>query len=301
MSHSWLVLSVLTGTFFGIQSILLKILSQHFEQTTILKTLFLVAGFLLLPAIFIASPNLRPIPFFLSFAVSITLNIVAYTLLLKAIVQYPVSIVMPFVGLTPLFLTITSFLILGETITSIKIIGILFIVFGGFILQLPQDISLRNVKNHGFKDLINTGEKGIWYMVLVAFLWSITASVEKIAVRASSPEFYGASIHLSLGAAFLVIQKFSKKKNGRSGGLLPSVTKKSIFLLLLIGVVSAALAWCQLTAIKITYVTYVITFKRAGILVSTLLAFLILKERNYAKAISGTVSILIGAALITIF
>ena len=290
----WLLLAVLTGTFFGLQSILLKILSGYFSQTVILKNLFLIAGILLLPAIFFGQIEFRPLPFFITFLISLTLNIVAYSLLLEAISNYPISIVMPFVGLTPLFLTFTSYLILDERLTKLKILGIILIVMGAFILQLPENWRPKN-----WRTAFNWREKGIWLMVLVAFIWSITASVEKIAVRSSSPEFYGATIHLALGAAFVILEKwFRKKKNEKT--LISTQGSGKKILILLLGLISASLAWCQLVAIKITYVSYVIAFKRAGIIVSTLLAFFVLKERNYVKAISGTVLIIVGATLITL-
>ncbi|EHO43073.1 DMT family transporter [Caldithrix abyssi] len=290
----WFILSVLTGTFFGVQSVLLKILSKYFEQTFVLKYLFLIAGILLLPAIFLSPTRVELRLFLMAFSISLVLNTVAYHLLLKAIAHYPVSIVMPYVGLTPLFLTMTSYLILGEALTKGKIVGIIFIVLGGFILQLPE-----NLKEKGWRHLINWREKGIWMMVLVAFIWSITASVEKIAVNASSPEFYGAFIHLALGGVFVFWGKWQNRNSIKKPEAL-KITSGGKKYILLIGIVSAALAWCQLVAIKLTFVSYVIAFKRAGVLVSTLLAFFILKERHYLKALSGTILILTGAAFITL-
>ncbi len=294
MLHSWLFLSVLTGTFFGIQSILLKIAAQYVEQTTILKYLFLLAGIFLFPLALHSSFPSELSSFFWAFSVSLILNILAYSFLLEAIAKYPVSVIMPFVGLTPVFLTVTSYLILGETITRIKFIGIITVVFGAFVLQLPSVD--RQFK--GWRRLVNSGDKGIWYMVLVAFIWSITASVEKIAVKGSSPEFYGASIHIALGIGFLFMESWQKRhKKPVIAKKLPVRTKWILFFL---GVVSAALALCQLTAIRIAFVTYVITFKRAGVLISTLYGFLFLGEKNYLKTVTGTVLILIGSAILTL-
>ncbi|GEM_PF-865720 len=297
MLHSWITLSILTGTFFGIQSILLKILSKYFEQTTILKYLFLIAGIFLLPFSLQASLPVNTKAFLFAFGISLVLNIFAYSLLLTAVAKYPISIVMPFVGLTPLFLTLTSYLILGETITRIKFIGILLIVLGAFVLQLPA----RPKGEKSLRRLLISGEKGIGYMILVAFIWSITASVEKIAVKSSSPEFYGAAIHLSLGIVFLFI---GITKQNQIKQQVDSAARKAFkikWILILLGVVSAALALCQLTAIKIAFVTYVITFKRAGVLISTLYGFFFLKEKNYFKALSGTILILLGSGILTLF
>lgn len=300
MPQSWLILSILTGIFFGIQSILLKFLSRDFEQSTILKYLFLTAGILLIPVAYHEPVQLEFMHFLFAFSLSLILNIIAYSLLLKAISTYPISIVMPFVGLTPLFLTLTSYLILGEAITEIKFVGIFLIVIGGFILQLPTTAAPSTKKGSLLKRLINTGDKGIWYMILVAFIWSITASVEKIAVRSSSPAFYGAGIHLSLGFSFLFIERLMRLNKKKAVPLSKIPPIKAKVYLVFLGLVSAALAICQLTAIKLAFVTYVITFKRAGVLVSTLLAFLFFNEKNYLKSITGTIFILLGSAIITL-
>ncbi len=298
MFHSWLILSILTGTFFGLQSILLKVLSKYFEQTTILKYLFLIAGIILLPlalrTTFPVNVNIKP--FLLALSISFVLNIIAYSLLLRAIARYSVSVIMPFVGLTPLFLTLSAFLILGEVITTFKFTGILLIVLGAFILQLPA----RLQEQKGLARILNFEDKGIWYMVLVAFIWSITASVEKIAVQSSSPEFYGATIHLSLGMAFFLSELIRRQNRKASFKPQFGAAWKSKRLLILLGIVSALLALCQLTAIKMAFVTYVIAFKRAGVLISTLYAFIFLKEKNYIKTIGGTVLILLGSGILTI-
>ncbi len=79
-----------------------------------------------------------------------------------------------------------------------------------------------------------------------------------------------------------------------------NVPKNKKLLLIAIGIISALLAWCQLLAIKLTYVSYVIAFKRAGVLISTILAFIVLKEKNYLKSLTGTILIILGATLITL-
>ena len=66
----WLILAILTGIFFGVQSILLKVLTKSFDQTIILKNLFLIAGILLFPAIFFSQPQLEWRPFLGAFFLS---------------------------------------------------------------------------------------------------------------------------------------------------------------------------------------------------------------------------------------
>ena len=288
----WLALSVLTGVLFGIQAALIKLFSHKVSQFVLLTSLFIITGLVLFP-LSIHDVTYFNLPKFLSaFLISLILNSIAYILLFQAIKISPISIVIPFVGLTPVFLILSGYVILNETITGIQLIGILLVVLGGFILQLPY----KRVGGQGsFLRFFNLKEKGIPYVILVAFIWSITASVEKIAVLASSPKFYGMVIHLSLGFVFMIAGVVT-------GQWLNLDTRKKWILpgMLLLGLTSALLAISQLTAIKLTKVTYVISFKRAGVLVSSLSGFLFFKEKNYLKAGVGTIMIIAGSLIITL-
>lgn len=288
-----LFLSVLTGILFGLQSVLVKFALLKRNQVQILKYLFCTAGLLLLPFALNEVPHLQVVSFSISLSISLLINIAAYLLLFSAIKISPISIVMPYIGFTPLFLTLTGFLILDEKTGSVQFLGILLILIGGFVLQLPSTFSRKNKFN--LRYLFSREEKGIYLALAASFLWSISASVEKIAVLSSSPEFYGASIHLALGLVFLLLSQYPSHKTQEieSGKVLP--------LLLFIGIVTAGLAWSQLTAIKLTQVSTVIAFKRSGILVSGLVGLIYFKEGHYLKTTIGTLVILCGAILISLF
>ncbi len=288
-----LFLSVLTGILFGFQSVLVKFALLKRNQVQILKFLFCTAGLLLLPFALYKIPSIQMVPFSISTSISLLINIAAYLLLFTAIKISPISIVMPYIGFTPLFLTLNVFFILDEKTGSVQFLGIFLILIGGFVLQLPSTFSQKNKFN--LKHLFNREERGIYLALAAAFLWSISASVEKIAVLSSSPEFYGASIHLALGLVFVIIARNKRYKTEiKDSG--------TVFLLLLfIGVVSAGLAWSQLTAIRLTQVSTVIAFKRSGILVSGLFGLFYFKEGYYLKTISATLIILCGAILISLY
>src|SRR5210317_1351841 len=68
--------------------------------------------------------------FWWTFILSIPINVVAYILYLYAIKISPISLSVPFLSFTPVFMILTSFFILAETITIGGGIGIGFIVLG---------------------------------------------------------------------------------------------------------------------------------------------------------------------------
>ena len=289
-----LFLSVLTGILFGFQSVLVKFALLQQTRLQVLKFLFFTAGILLLPFVWFKIPSVRILSFSVAFLISLSINTVAYLLLFTALKISPISIVMPYIGFTPLFLTLSAFLILGENTGMASLSGILLILMGGFILQIPS-AGLKKANKFNIKHFFNRDEKGIFWALTAAFLWSISASVEKIAVNSSSPEFYGASIHLTLGFVFLLLAKITSKEKKAKKNI------KNYGMLLCIGIISAALAFTQLTAIKLTQVSTVIAFKRAGILVSGLTGLIFFKEGHWFKTMTGTVLILSGAILISLY
>jgi len=290
---NWIVLSIFTGIFFGLQTVLIKQLSRTFHHFQILFLLFILATLFLMPTLFFTEYQIELFPFISTLFLSLIINIISFTLLARAIKSYPISVVMPYVGFTPLFLTLSGFLILGEQLTLLKFFGIFLIVIGGFIVQIPTDWNKREIPF--IQRLINTKEKGIGLVIIVAALWSITASVEKITVLASSPEIYAISIHLLLGISFFIIT-IQKEGLNFHFKLKPNSV---ILVVIVLGLVSALLAISQLSAIKSTYVAYVIAFKRAGVIVSSLVGFAFFKEKIYGKTIFGTFLILSGAFIIS--
>ena len=99
----------------------------------------------------------------------------------KAIEKSDISKVMPMLSFTPLFLLVTSPVILGETIHLLGILGILFVVIGSYLLNL--DLS-KNSIFEPFKGLLR--EKGTRYMLIVSFLWSFSANFDKLSIQNSS-------------------------------------------------------------------------------------------------------------------
>ncbi len=97
-----------------------------------------------------------------------SINAVTTILYIKAIKVSDLSLTVPLVALTPLFMLLTSPLIVGEYPNFFDYIGILLIVTGSYLLNIKE-------KSQGylapFKALLK--EPGPKMMLIVAFLWSI--------------------------------------------------------------------------------------------------------------------------------
>jgi len=279
------LLAIFTGIFYGAQGFLGKLYGRKYNAPLLTWATFtfsapFVAIWLFLNGI----PNIDWYPFLWSTFTSFLVNVVAWNLFFKALSLSPLSLTMPFTSFTPLFLIPVAYLILHELPDTLGTTGILLIIAGAYGLHLDSKNLLAPFRSM-FK------EKGTRYMLIVALVWSVSATVEKVAVRSSSPEFYGLIINLSLSLAYTpYVLRNHVRKFRESTTIWRDLS--------ILGLISALLILVQFTALKYLLVSYVIAFKRAGVIVSVLLGAILFKEKNVVKNLICTALMVWGAMLI---
>ena len=121
--------------------------------------------------------------FYRAFALALPLEIIAMVFYIKALRISPLSLTLPFLSLTPVFLILVSYLIL-EKVSFRGGIGIIFLTAGSYTLNLHE---MRRGIFEPFRAI--TKEKGSVLMIGVALIYSITSSLGKMAIEHSSPYF----------------------------------------------------------------------------------------------------------------
>jgi drug/metabolite transporter (DMT)-like permease len=279
------LLAILTGIFFGLQGTYGKVISAKYSARFATWATFTFS--LPFVLVFLWYSGIPPIvwkDFLPATLVSFIINIFAWNLFYRALKSSSLSNTMPFTAFTPLFLIPVAFLWLGE-IPDIKgIAGILFIILGAYGIHLQSRNLLEPFINL-FKD------KGSRLMLLVALIWSVSATAEKVAVLSSSQFFYGSVILLLLSLAYFPLI-LKERKEVALGKNLPN--------LFLLGLISGLLMVFQFTALKYLYASYVIAFKRSGIIVSVFLGVILFKEKNALKNIISSILMIVGVFLILI-
>lgn len=216
------------------------------------------------------------------------LNTIAYLLFFKAIKASDLSIVAPITTFSPILLLVTSPFIVGEFPNVLGILGIFIIVIGAYVLKF-QD------KNRGYlfplKSLFN--ETGARLMFGVVLVWSISANVDKIGVQNSSPIMWAIAGHLSVAVFTLPILFLKSKPNIKN-------IKSSGLNLILIGFINALAIVCQMTALQLALVSYVIAVKRMSGLFNVLWGWLIFKEQDIRERIAGSIIMILGVVVITL-
>lgn len=283
---NWFICAVLTAFFESIKDIFSKGNLKNIDEYIVSLSLTLFALPFLIPfLLFIKIPHLGN-QFWTALFFGGTLNVIATILFMKAIKYSDLSITVPMVAFTPLFLLITSPLIVGEFPTSFGLIGIVLIVTGSYILNIKE-------KHRGylapFRALLK--ERGSKLMLVVAFIWSITSNFDKVGVQNSSPIFWIIAIDMfiSLVIAPIVFYKSRINVNQVSTDLITLVP---------IGLFGALTAIFQMKALTLTYVAYVISIKRTSAITSVFFGHLIFNERGIEERLIGALSMILGVLFI---
>ncbi|KYK25269.1 hypothetical protein AYK26_02195 [Euryarchaeota archaeon SM23-78] len=217
------------------------------------------------------------------------LNVVATIIYYKALKITDLSLAAPMLSFTPVFLILTSLIILGEFPTLLGIIGILLIVGGSYILNISKH-------NRGllapFKQIFR--DKGVLFVLLVAFIYSITTNFDKMLMLNSDPVFSLAVFSLFVGLSLLIVS-FARKLD------VPKVYKKNIHKFFLIGLTLALSTLAINLAYTMQIVPYVISLKRLSLLFSVVYGGLLFKEKNILPRSIGAAVMIGGVVLIILF
>lgn len=248
-----------------------------------------------LPALIAALFLSGPLPalnnaFYTSFFAALPLEVLAILLYYKALRLSPLSLSLPFLSATPVFLIIMSYILVGQGVSAIGGIGIALIALGGYTLNLS---ALRS----GFLEPARAvlRERGSRYMLIIAFIFSLTSSLGKIGVSHSSAPFFGATYYLALAVVLLPIIAF---KYG--GARLITLFRNNLRIALLPALFDAVATVSHFYAVSMSNIAYMIAIKRTSLLFSMLYGFLLFSERNVRERLLGTLLMFAGFVLIVV-
>jgi uncharacterized membrane protein len=213
------------------------------------------------PLFGIASLHLDPIPTFLIY---LTLNVLMITavmwLYFRALQISPMSMCIPFLSFTPVFLIPTGFLILGEIPSPLKALGVALIVVGSLVMH-------RRLFAEGLMAPVKAvlREKGSRYMLLVSMIFAITNPLDKKLVNMSDVFFEAFAYGIGLCLSFWIW-------------------------ISLAGILDAVSLLFQLASYAYIAVVITVSIKRAGIILAVFSGWLFFHERGITdKVIAASV------------
>ena len=248
-------------------------------------------AFPMLIGFFFLNQEIPPIgnQFWIALIVGGTLNVVAIIQLMRAIQGSDLSLTIPFITFTPIFLLLTSPILVGEFPSALAVFGILFIVMGAYTLQIQE---VHRGYFAPFSAILN--EKGPRRMLSVAFIYSLTANFDKIGVLNSSPMFWSVSINAFMTGGLFAISLLYRSRTPIHH------TRPALHILLFLGLFHAITLISHNMALELATVPSVISVKRASALFAVVWGYFVLRETNLMERFSGALLMILGIGLIGI-
>src|SRR5690606_20512891 len=112
---------------------------HHIDEYTAAFSLHLVQSIILAPIVLYLGPEEMSNRFLWALLASSIIQLSVILLYFKAIKRSELSVTVPLITLTPLFMLLTSPIMIGEFPSPLGIVGIVLIVVGTYISNLSQD------------------------------------------------------------------------------------------------------------------------------------------------------------------
>ena len=247
--------------------------------------------------------------------ISGVLNIIGLSLIFRAMESTDLSLSMPMLSFTPVFLIGTSYLLLGEVPSAAGIAGICIIVSGSYVLNISAE------HEHLLDPLRSMVQnRGSWYMLIVAFLFAASINYDKIAML-NSDQFFGMAFTLLIiSGAFAVIVIISRRSAGCPHQLPPHQltderdpaldvlspgTAITLYPYIVPAVLTGIFVAAECVSINIAYTLqiapYVIAIKRLSIIFMVLYGTLICAEDEVRTRLIGSILMVGGVVIILLF
>jgi drug/metabolite transporter (DMT)-like permease len=224
--------------------------------------------------------------FFLTTLLLVPMEITALILYQRAIKVSPLSLTLPFLSLTPVFLLLTSFLMLGERPDKAGLAGVVLVATGAYLLNIH---AAREGLLAPFKAVLR--EEGSLMMIIVALIYSITSNLGKLAIQHSSPLFFATVYPAMLATALLPVAVLNS-------GLSSLISRPALFGL--IGLCNAINTLAHCHAIRLVEVPYMISIKRTSLLFGVLYGWAFFGETHLGERLLGSAVMLLGVTFIVV-
>lgn len=288
---TWVWLGAGAAVFYALQGAWTKRLTR--DVTPMVATWAIFAGAFPLLLGYLA---VRGVPettgtFWLVAAANSVGYVLSFYLYVSALHKGDLGLTYPLLALTPVLVVPVEWTLLGDTATLIGLSGIALVTCGVYVLNFPgRRASVFAPFMAVFRD------PGARRMLAVVVLWSVSGTVDRVAVLEASPALYGAVITGVLAVAFAPLALRSRE--GELAGLTEALRSHRTPLAVQ-GCLFAAMFVCQMEALDLSLASYVISLKRSGTLLSVLLGAWLFGEKRTGWRLAGTVVILVGAFLVT--
>ena len=284
----WFTLSLVCAIALAAADAFTKKFFPSYSGWELLLVRFTVPAILLAPFATVYSIPQVPLIFWAWITVLVPLEILAMLLYLLAIRDSPLHLTLPYLAFTPVFNVLTGWVVLGESVSSRGLTGIVLVTIGAYLLNIQH---ANNGKNLLAPFLAIARERGSRYMLAVATVYSFTSVASKGAMQYATPQSFGAFYYVLIGSAVVIIVALHQPKK------LNVLIKKPAHTIF-VGALMATMVVTHFLAIAQVEVAYMVAVKRTSLLFAIILGAILFKERHLAQNLIAGTTMIGGVALI---
>lgn len=215
----------------------------------------------------------------------------AFFCVMLSLKNLEISNALPLLALTPGFIAVFAFILLGEALKPIEVIGLVLLMAGTFILEsgdgkkfvMPFSVFVKS-KYHRF-------------IILALLLFTASSILDKFLLikMKLSPISLTAFQHIYFAIMFSMVFFIFRKKTEP----LPKIINKSnLSWIALISVLTIGYRYTQIVAVGMASVALVLAIKRTSVFWATIIGGKIFSDKDLLKRSIAAILVLIGAILI---
>jgi len=286
---SWVGLALLCALSLALADTASKRWLAHIPRDTLTLIRTGLPGVLLLPTLYWLDLASLPWVFWGWVMAAMPLEILAMALYTRAIQESPLSQTLPYMAFTPVFAILTGWALLGETVSTRGLAGILLVTAGAWGLNLEHAGWHPRTWLLPFRAMFV--QRGARLMLVVASIYSVTAALGKGAVGYMDGAAFGALYFIVLGlCAFLY---FGMRAPGAALGALRAGRYAW-----LVGGLLAFMVVTHFMALAQAGTAYMIAVKRTSVLFGILLGAWVFREERLTQHLGAALLMVLGVALI---
>lgn len=288
----WFYFALYFAVWNAISLLIIKKLSRKIPELPLLffSFLFTLPWMFLMVFVMTGFPKVDP-AFFVYMFIAAVLDIIGFTVFLKAIKLLPISLIGPLGSFGSVFTTIAAYLVIGELPTVMALWGILLIVIGSYLLNLKD---VRNGIFVPFYELFRN--KGMALVLFASMLWAITPILQKKAIFATHPQ---TPLVASL-VGFVIITCFFWLRDLNSFSKYKLELRQNINFLVMNGIGAALAQYTAYQAFATANLGYVTSVMRLSGVFTVIFGAIFLKEKSIVSKLIGSLIMLVGVVLIVV-